>query len=66
MDTLTIEYRCKVNGLMYIRFDADLAPDEERISLYCHDDPTGYHDKTVSAADLAENYTEIKRYMEES
>ena len=66
MDTLTIEYRCKVDGLTYIRFDADQVPDEERIALYCHDDPTGCHDKTVSAADLAENYREIKRYMEES
>lgn len=66
MDTLTIEYRSKVDGLMYIRFDADQAPDEERIVLYCHDDQTGCHDRTVSAAELAENYTEVKRYMEES
>lgn len=66
MDTLTIEYRNKVDGLTYIRFDADQVPNEEKIALYCHDDPTGQHDKTVAAADLAENYTEIKRYMEES
>lgn len=66
MDTLTIEYWCKTDGLTYIRFDADQVPDEERIALYCHDDITGQHDKLVSAEDLTENYKEIKRYMEES
>lgn len=66
MDTLTIEYRSKLDNMLYIRFDADLVPDEERVTIYCHDDPTGCHDKTISAADLAENYTEVKRYKEES
>ena len=31
MDTLTIEYRNKVDGLTYIRFDADQVPNEEKI-----------------------------------
>jgi hypothetical protein len=66
MDTLTIEYRNKIDGLLYIRFDADQVPNEERISLFCHDDPTGRHDRVVSAEEVSKNYIEIKRYMEES
>ena len=66
MDTLTIEYRNKVDGLLYIRFDADQVPNEERISLFCHDDPTGCHDRVVSAEEVSKNYIEIKRYTEES
>lgn len=66
MDTLTIEYRSKVDNMLYIRFDADQVPNEKRISLFCHDDPTGCHDRTISSEDLAQNYTEINRYMEES
>lgn len=64
--SLTIEYRNKQNGMLYIRFDADQDQDNNGVRLYCHDDDSGDSDVDVSWEDLKENYTEVNRYMEES
>ena len=66
MDTLTIEYRNKINGLMYVQFDADIDTDSKTVDLYCMDDPTGEHDTWIRRDKLEENYTKIREYMEES
>ncbi len=64
--SLTIEYRNKINGMLYIRFDADRDHDNNGVRLYCNDDDSGASDVDVSWEDLKENYTEVNRYKEES
>lgn len=65
-ETLTIEYRNKVDGLMYLQFDANIKTDSKRVCLWCSDDKTGRHDRVVDREELETNYIKIREYMEES
>jgi hypothetical protein len=66
MDTLTIEYRNQIDGLLYVQFDADFNSKSKDVQLFCCDDPTGRHDRYVARKELNKNYIKIKEYKEES
>ncbi|MBO7212603.1 MAG: hypothetical protein J6V44_16595 [Methanobrevibacter sp.] len=63
--TLTIEYRSKLDGLLYLQFDADKHQPNSKVELYCHDDPLGRHDRSVTESDLKENYIKLREYLED-
>ena len=63
--TLTIEYRSKIDGMLYLQFDADHHVKNSKVGLYCHDDPSGEHDKIVSEEELQKNFVKLKEYMED-
>lgn len=63
--TLTVEYRSKIDGLMYLQFDADRHIKDSGVELYCHDDPSGRHDKTVSEEELQKDFVKLNQYMED-
>ena len=63
--TLTVEYRSKIDGLLYLQFDADHHVKNSKVGLYCHDDPSGKHDKTVSGKELRKNFIKLREYMED-
>lgn len=60
---VTIEYERKINGVKYVRFNAE--PDEKSINIYCCEDNSGKKDATVSPQTLKFNFKEIARYIEE-